>query len=214
MPSPRGSTASVSMGMPSFPEEEISERVPHILERVPIGADRSLFHQAVAETMRMSRYVRENHALESEVQGKSRGLSIGAGRFSPITFASPDDLSETESLHELRLAQLFLDEWDPYSIPESSVRRQASGALIRLDSPTLPRPSSSQAAGRLESLSFDSSPRFSSNVVSGCASLRDSRCFVVKAGMLVSGQVNRLGRGGDDVSVLGVVEVGWDYVVF
>lgn len=138
----------------------------------------------------------ENCALELEVQGKSRGLSIGAGQFSPITFALPDNLSETESLHELRLAQLFLDKWDPYSIPESSVRLQASWALICLDLPTLPRLSSSQAAGRLESLSFDSPPHFSSNVVSGCASLKDSWCFVVKAGILVGGQVNRLGRGG------------------
>lgn len=54
MPSSRGSTALVSMGMPSFPEEEITERVPHILETVSIGANKSLFHQAVAETMHIS----------------------------------------------------------------------------------------------------------------------------------------------------------------
>lgn len=214
MPSSQGSTASVSRETLSLSGETVPERVPHILETVPVGADRRLFHQAVAETLRMSRYVRQNRALESEVQGKNRGLSIGAGRFSPITFASVDDLLETESQHDLRSVQLFLDEWDLYAIPDSSVQRQASRVLVRLDSPTLPRLSSSQAAGQLGSLSFDGPSPFSPTVISGCASLRDSRCFVVKAGILVSGQVNRLGREGDDVRVLGVVEVGWDYVVF
>lgn len=184
-------TGSVAVDALPVSEAAAGKRKAHYLEEVPHSADKACYDRVYGQTVRQGRWLRENRVLK----GLQDARSMAEGRGSPITFADADVISLSDSVKNIQDGMALIEEFDLYALPESAILSQAERELARVDSGVLP-------------------PHFLPLKLSGRGSFINPRGFVVDGGVFRRGSVMWLGESRDPVQVGGLLEWGWDYMVF